>query len=225
MKKFFIIGTDTEVGKTYISTNLIKAYQAQNIDSICLKPVASGKSQTSDMCEDVEQIYQAYNQKYSAEKINQVSFTQAVAPHIIAAQTNTNISLEKLQGFVENNYSSKHDVTFVEGAGGLLTPYSNQTTQFDLIKMLNIPVLLVTAIKVGCINHTLLTINELKRHNIKILGWVANASNQNTKFIDEQITTIEKFSGYKALAKIPQNADYLDFIELSKMLISPEENE
>ena len=86
------------------------------------------------------------------------------------------------------------------------------------------PILLVSAIKVGCINHTLLTMNELKRHNVKLAGWVANCNNSNISFINEQIETIEKFSGYKCNAKIMQNADYSDFTELSKILISPEEN-
>lgn len=225
MKKIFIIGTDTDVGKTYVSTNLIKAYESQNIKSICLKPVASGKSKKSDLCEDVKSIAQAYNYKFSPHEINLISFKEAIAPHIAAAKSNTNISLENLESFITNNYCKDLKMLLVEGAGGLLTPYSNQITQFDLIKALQIPVLLVSSIKVGCINHTLLTINELKRHNVKLAGWVANCNNQNISFIDEQIESIEKFSGYKCIKKITQNANYLEFIELSKILISPEENE
>lgn len=225
MKKIFIIGTDTEVGKTYVSTGLIKAYESQNIKSLCLKPVASGKSKESDLCQDVESIIQAYKYKFSSDEINLISFKEAIAPHIAAAKSNTNISLENLESFIKNKYTKNLEILMVEGAGGLLTPYSNQITQFDLIKALQIPVLLVSAIKVGCINHTLLTINELKRNNVKLAGWIANCNNSNISFINEQIETIEKFSGYKCNAKITQNSDYLDFIELSKILISPEENE
>lgn len=168
MKKFFIIGTDTEVGKTYISTKLIKAYESQNIQSLCLKPVASGKSRFSNICEDVENILKAYNNKFSPQEINLISFEQAVAPHIIAAKTGVDISIAKLKQFIEDKYNYNLDIILIEGAGGLLTPYSNQLTQLDLIKALQIPVILVSAIKVGCINHMLLTINELNRHNIKL---------------------------------------------------------
>ena len=225
MKKFFIIGTDTEVGKTYISTKLIEACEHKNIKSLCLKPVASGKSQFSELCEDVENILKAYKNKFTADEINLISFNEAVAPHIVATKSKVDISIENLKQFIEDKYIQDIDILFVEGAGGLLTPYSDHTTQFDLIKTLQIPVLLVSAIKVGCINHTLLTINELNRHNIKLAGWIANCNDSNTKYIHEQIDTIEVLSGYKCGAKISQNADYLDFVDLSRMLISPEENE
>ncbi|AXH29850.1 MULTISPECIES: dethiobiotin synthase [Francisella] len=225
MKKFFIIGTDTEVGKTYISTKLIKAYESQNIQSLCLKPVASGKSRFSNICEDVENILKAYNNKFSPQEINLISFEQAVAPHIIAAKTGVDISIAKLKQFIEDKYNYNLDIILIEGAGGLLTPYSNQLTQLDLIKALQIPVILVSAIKVGCINHMLLTINELNRHNIKLAAWIANCSNQNIEFIDEQIKTIQELSNYKCSVKIAQKADYLDFIELANMLISPDEND
>ena len=225
MKKFFIIGTDTEVGKTYVSTNLIKAYESQNIKSLCLKPVASGKSQKSELCEDVENIVEAYEYKFSPNEINLISFKEAIAPHIAAIKSDTQIPLQDLEAFVKKQYNKNFDILLVEGAGGLLTPYSNEITQFDLIKVLQIPTILVSSIKVGCINHTLLTINELAKHGIKLAGWIANCNNQNISFIDEQIETIEKFSGYKCSAKITKDASYLDFIDLSKMLISPEAKE
>ncbi|WP_035719355.1 dethiobiotin synthase [Francisella sp. W12-1067] len=223
MKKFFIIGTDTEVGKTYISTNLIKAYELQGINSLCLKPVASGKSETSDLAEDVESILNAYNYKFTAEQINLISFDQAIAPHIAAMNLNKNINLTELNQFITNKYSHNYDILLIEGAGGLLTPYCNKLTQLDLIKSLQIPVLLVSSIRVGCINHTLLTINELKRHNINLKGWVANCNSQKTLHINEQIQTIEQLSNEKCLARIDKDSNYLDFIELSKILISPEE--
>ena len=111
----------------------------------------------------------------------------------------------------------------IEEAGGLLTPYSNKLTQLDLINKLNIPILIVCNIDVGCINHSLLTINELRKHHIKCLGWIANQYNE-VKYGNEQILTIENFSNMKCLGDIRKDADYLDFIELANILISPEEN-
>ena len=130
--------------------------------------------------------------KFSTQKINFISFEQAVAPHIIAAKMGTDISIAKLKQFIEDKYNNDLDIILIEATGGLLTPYSNQLTQLDLIKALQIPVILVSAIKVGCINHTLLTINELNRHNIILAAWIANCSIKNIEFIDEQIKTIEE---------------------------------
>lgn len=76
----------------------------------------------------------------------------------------TDISIDKLKQFIEDKYNNDLDIILIEATGRLLTSYSNQLTQLDLIKALQIPVILVSAIKVGCINHTLLTINELNRH-------------------------------------------------------------
>lgn len=223
MNKLFIIGTDTEVGKTFVSVNLIKAFNYLNFSSKCLKPVASGKKDNSTLCEDVEDIIIAHNNEYLPKDLNLYSFDQAIAPHIAANLDNKQIDLSRLEKFVIENYSNNYDILMIEGAGGLLTPYSNKLTQLDLIKKLNIPVLLVSNIQVGCINHTLLTINELKKQNIKCIGWIANEYKQ-TKYTNEQITTIENFSDMNCLIKIKKDANYLDFIELSKKLISPEEN-
>ena len=223
MEKVFIIGTDTEVGKTFVSTNLIKAFESLNINSKCLKPVASGRDANSEFCEDVESIMKAHNNRFFSNEINLYSFDEAVAPHIVATIKNKRINLDLLENFVVSNYSNNYDILMIEGAGGLLTPYSNKFTQLDLIKKLNIPVLLVCNIDVGCINHSLLTINELRKHNIKCIGWVANQYNE-AKYSSEQITTIENFSNMKCLSGIRKDAHYLDFIELAKILISPEEN-
>lgn len=103
MKKIFIIGTDTEVGKTYISTKLIEACEYENIKSLCLKPVASGKSQFSELCEDVENILKAYKNKFTADEINLISFNEAVAPHIVAAKSKVDISIEILSNLLKTS--------------------------------------------------------------------------------------------------------------------------
>ena len=84
MEKIFSVGTDTEVGKTFVSTNLIKAFDFLNINSKCFKPVASGKSSNSELCEDVESIIKAHNNKFFSNELNLYSFDEAVAPHIAA---------------------------------------------------------------------------------------------------------------------------------------------
>ncbi len=223
MQKLFIIATDTDAGKTYIATNLIKAFERQNIKSLCLKPVASGKSNNTDICDDVAEIIKAYDDNSKPNDINLVSFREAIAPHIAANIYNKQISLPELSIFITKKYTDNLDIMMIEGAGGLFTPYSNSTTQLDLITALEMPVLLVVNIKVGCINHALLTINELRRANIKCRGWVANCY-LDVRFPDEQISTIESLSGLKCLKKVIKNESQSSFDGLALRLISPDEN-
>ena len=222
MKKIFITATDTDAGKTYITTKLIQALEKQKINSICLKPVASGISKTSSINEDVDLILKAYKNKYNFKEINLITFDEAVAPHLLAQKYNNPIDISELEIFM-NKQSLYKNITLIEGAGGLLTPYSNTTTQLDLIKKLNCEILLVVNIKVGCINHALLTLNELQRNNIKLIGWLANCYT-DVEYIDEQIKTIESLSKTKCLLKITKNESYLSFMKLSERLISPDEN-
>lgn len=222
MKKIFITATDTDAGKTYITTKLIQALEVQEINSICLKPVASGISKTSNINEDVDSILKAYKNKYSSEDVNFITFDEAVAPHLLAKKYNKPINISELEIFI-NKQSLYNNIILIEGAGGLLTPYSDTTTQLDLIKKLNCEILLVVNIKIGCINHALLTLNELQKNNIKLIGWIANCY-IDIAYIDEQIETIESLSKIKCLLKISKNEDYLSFVKLSEKLISPDEN-
>ena len=151
-----------------------------------------------------------------------ISYNEHVAPHILAEKYKVPICISDLIKFI-NNKSKHKSISLIEGAGGLLTPYSNNTSQMDLICKLQCSVLVIVNIKTGCINHAILTMNELERNGVKSVKWVAN-SYTDSSYIDEQILTIEKFSQKKCLLKVQKNDSYLSFIELSKILMSPDEN-
>jgi dethiobiotin synthetase len=174
-KGLFIAGTDTEVGKTYVTCQLIREYRRAGVDAVGMKPVASGMQEVDGQWinEDIEQIWQVSDEVVSRELINQYAFTPFIAPHLAAAEAGELISLQK----IEDSYArlaERAKLVIVEGAGGLMTPLNDSETFVDLIQQLDIGVVLVVAIRLGCINHALLTQQAMQSANIKFVGWVAN---------------------------------------------------
>lgn len=155
MKRFFIIRTDTDVGKTYIVRNLIESVKKLNIRFMCFKPVSSGCTINDNISDDTANILAACDNDFRENDITLYSFREAIAPHIAANRSKTQINIDSICKFINHVNNDDYDITIIEGAGGLLTPYSETETQLDLIKRLNIHVILVSSIKVGCINHTL----------------------------------------------------------------------
>ena len=223
MKRYFIIGTDTDVGKTYIVCNLIKSFKELKLKPMCFKPVSSGCTINENISDDTAHIISAYNNDIKTDDITLYSFKESIAPHIAAQKSKININIESIYRFINNINHYDYDITIIEGAGGLLTPYSETENQLDLIKMLNIPVILVSSIKVGCINHTLLTINELRRNDVDIFGWVANCNVDETKHIEHQIQTIQNITDTPFLMKVGYN-DTKSIYSLAERIISPVEN-
>ncbi len=172
---FFVTGTDTEVGKTVISVGLIYALQQQGLKVAAMKPVASGCQMTVDGLrnEDALSLQQAADIKVDYQDINPYAFEPAIAPHIAAQQAAVGIDLTRLlQGYQQ--LQSRSDAVVVEGAGGWLVPLNDNQCIADLAIKINLPVVLVVAIKLGCINHALLTADSIRATGLELAGWVAN---------------------------------------------------
>ncbi|ODN67957.1 dethiobiotin synthase [Methylophaga muralis] len=171
----FVTGTDTEVGKTRISVGLIKVLQQKGLRVAAMKPVASGCEWQDGQLqnEDALALSQQADVKLPYSQINPYAFEPAIAPHLAAEQIGQSISLD----VIETNFAAmklQADAIVVEGAGGWLVPLNDQQTIADLAKALQIPVVLVVAIKLGCINHALLTVQAIAASGLKLEGWVAN---------------------------------------------------
>ena len=180
----FVTGTDTEVGKTRISVGLIKVLQQQGIRVAAMKPVASGCEWRDGQLqnEDALALSQQADIKLPYLQVNPYAFEPAIAPHLAAKQVGETISLTVL----ESQFTAMRlqaDAVVVEGAGGWLVPLNDQQTIADLAKALNLPVVLVVAIKLGCINHALLTVQAIADSGLKLVGWVAN------DFLDDSQST------------------------------------
>ena len=188
---FFVTGTDTGVGKTYVACKLIRDYVAQGYKTIGMKPVAAGGDLVDGQWvnDDVLKLEQASNVKAPRELINPYSFKEAVAPHIAAEKAGIEVKIDVIKQAFQA-LAKLADIVIVEGAGGFLVPLNNQQSMADLPAALDIPVILVVGMKLGCINHSLLTVEAIKARGLKLHGWVANQIEPEMDFYDENITTI-----------------------------------
>ena len=183
---YFITGTNTGVGKTHVACKLIRDYIAQGYKVIGMKPVAAGCELVDGawVNEDVLKLEQASNVKAPRELINPYSFKEAIAPHIAAEKAGVKIKIELIQqAFMR--LADIADIVIVEGAGGFLVPLNGSETMADLAAALNIPIILVVGMKLGCINHSLLTIEAIKVRNLRLHGWVANHIDPNMQMLEE----------------------------------------
>jgi dethiobiotin synthetase len=188
---FFITGTDTGVGKTYVACKLISDYVALRYKVVGMKPVAAGGELVDGkwLNEDVLKLEAVSNVKAPRELVNPYSFKEAIAPHIAAESAGAEIKIDVIkQAF--DALTKLADIVIVEGAGGFLVPLNDKESVADLAAALNIPIILVVGMKLGCINHSLLTVEAIKARKLILHGWIANQITPNMDFCDENIATI-----------------------------------
>ncbi len=199
----FVTGTDTDAGKSYISAALIRHLAAQSLRVIGMKPVASGASfiQGEWVNADVAQLVAASNVAAPRALINPYCFAPAIAPHIAAQQAAVDIQFAPiLEAFQQ--LCQLADVVIVEGAGGWLVPLNATQTIADLALALQIPVLLVVRIRLGCINHALLSAQAIQQSGLTLLGWVANCLDEDMPVMQENISTLKKMINAPCLAVV-----------------------
>lgn len=197
-KSYFITGTDTGVGKTYISSGLVRHFSSQGKHVAGMKPVASGCElsehgiwQGQLVNDDVVALYEAGNVKAPLELINPYHFTPAIAPHIAAEKAGVEIDLDVILRSY-HTLAEMADVVIVEGAGGFFVPLNDQHTLADLAVKLNLPVILVVGMRLGCINHALLTVEAIKARGLQLAGWVANQIDPDMSMFEENLASLRK---------------------------------
>lgn len=175
MTRLFIAGTDTDVGKTRISVALMQLLAASGMRVAAMKPVASGCELTAEGLrnDDALQLIEQATVALPYEVVNPYAFEPAIAPHIAAEQVDTQIEMAVIQQQF-NVIKQQADGIIVEGAGGWLVPIGGGQTLADVAVSLDLPVVLVVGIRLGCINHALLTVEAIKRSGLPLYGWVAN---------------------------------------------------
>ena len=184
-KTCFVIGTDTGIGKTLVTASLCAALVKRGVKAGAFKPVESGCSRgPRGLTRHLRRGDSLFLKKMAAMKepldaINPYFFREAVAPGIAAERLGSRISFSRIKQKLDA-LRKNYDLVFVEGAGGLLVPISGLKTNLDLIKHLKSPVLLVSRLGLGTINHTLLTLEELKRHRIRLAGVILNQTTSRT---------------------------------------------
>ncbi len=198
---FFVTGTDTDVGKTYVACKLIQQYVAQGYKVVGMKPVAAGGDFVDGkwLNDDVLKLEAASNVKAPRELVNPYSFKEAIAPHIAAEKSGVEIKIEVIQQAFKR-LADMADIVIVEGAGGFLVPLNSKEGMADLAVALNIPIILVVGMKLGCINHSLLTVEAIQARNLNLHGWVANKIAPDMAFCEENIAAIAQKTRMPAMA-------------------------
>ena len=193
-QSYFVIGTDTNVGKTYVASALVRHFAAKGYSTIGMKPIASGCMRNGNgglLNDDVSALATASNVPASLDLINPYRFEPAIAPHIAAAQVEKIIDCEVIK-LAYQQLKALADVVIVEGAGGFLVPLNNQETLADLAVLLNIPVILVVGMRLGCINHALLTVEAIKSRGLTLAGWVANRVDAEMPVFEENLVSLQQ---------------------------------
>lgn len=190
MKGLFVTGTDTGVGKTRVAVALIRALRAQGLRVVGMKPVAAGHAPQGDSDplraearvesyapgeanEDVVALLQAANVAADIRDVNPYDFAPAIAPHIAAQQAGVRIELDTIAAAFAR-LAAAADVVVVEGAGGWRVPLNEHEDMADLAQRLGLPVVLVVGLRLGCLNHAVLTAESITRRGLPWAGWVGN---------------------------------------------------
>ena len=194
MSGFFITGTDTEIGKTFVSSLLIKILIEEGLTVAGMKPIASGAKITNGILknDDALSLIEASNINADYKDVNPYVFEPAVSPHIAAEEAGVEIDLNKIKKSFES-LVNKSDVVIVEGVGGWHAPLSYNCTVADLADTLQLPVILVVGLRLGCLNHALLTAQAIRQSGLTIAGWVANHVVKDFSSAEKNITTLKHF--------------------------------
>lgn len=204
LKRYFVTGTDTEIGKTTIACGLLRAAIRTGITTAAAKPVAAGCERTAEGLrnEDALALQAQCNPELAYELINPVTLEAAIAPHIAASEEGVDLTVELLAGGCLQVFDRKAEFTLVEGAGGWRVPLNADQTLADLVRDLDLPVIMVVGMRLGCINHAILTAEAVVADGLKLAGWVANQVDADMSRPEENLATL------KQLIKAP----YLGFV-------------
>ena len=188
MRKIFITGTDTNIGKTYVAIRLLEKFNQQALQTIGLKPVATGCVNKQN--EDAVLLQQHASIKLDYNLVNPFAFTPAVSPNIAC----NNLKVTEIYSALQEVFKIKADVCLIEGVGGWMAPLNKRETMADLVMQIeDIEIILVVGMRLGCLNHTLLTYNAIKNAKLPIAGWVANIIDPKMEAIQENISTLKNF--------------------------------
>jgi dethiobiotin synthetase len=205
-KSFFVTGTDTGVGKTVVSAAILEAAAAMGLRTLAMKPIASGCDVTPDGLrnEDALALMNAMTEPLAYEQVNPIALEPAIAPHVAAAQAGRQVTADRLTGFCRGLQMRPADLLLVEGAGGWRVPLNDRETYSALPVSLNMPVIMVVPLRLGCINHALLTAEAIRGDGLPLAGWVATRPDeQRMECEEETLSYLQNHLGAHCLGVLP----------------------
>ncbi len=233
MKAFFVTGTDTGVGKTLVACALLHAFRSRGFSAVGMKPVAVGRADplpaqpavcgqralarppAPDGCanavsagredgraEDVEALIASSSVSAPRQWVSPFALTEPIAPHIAAKREGVRIDLDVIAtAFLK--LKNLADVVVVEGVGGFVVPLNERETTADLAQRLELPVLLVVGLRLGCLNHALLTAEAVRSRGLPLAGWVGNQIVPGLPALNENVEALEHRLGAPCLGVVP----------------------
>jgi dethiobiotin synthetase len=215
--KIFIAGTDTNIGKTYVSAGLLTAFNRLGYSTLGIKPIASGCQRINQqLCNEDSLIHMQHASiKLSHDQITPFAFEPPIAPHIAALESGCELSVATLNKQTHEALHYPADISIIEGCGGWYVPLNANETMADFVIANEFSVILVVGMRLGCINHSLLTYRAMERDGVKIKGWIANCIDPAMKNLDENIETLKAWLPTSCLGVIPYGSRPEDVIDAS----------
>ncbi|AIN61551.1 dethiobiotin synthase [Pseudomonas soli] len=202
---YFVAGTDTDVGKTTIAAGLLHAAMQSGLSTLAAKPVASECMVTPRGLRnsDALALIDESSVKMPYEAVNPFAFEPAIAPHVAAHEAGVVLSVPVLRDAMQQVLAQHADFTLIEGAGGWRVPLSDHANLSDLAIALKLPVILVVGVRLGCINHALLSAEAIARDGLQLAGWVANIVDPRTSRLEENLSSLAERLPAPCLGRIP----------------------
>ena len=204
-KRYFIAGTDTDVGKTLVACGLLTLAAQQGLKTQAIKPVAAGAEDSGEGLRnrDALMLAEAMTEALPYEQLNPVLLAPPIAPHIAAAQIGRQLSVSQLAGFCRGVMMRPCDLLLIEGAGGWRVPLNHREYLSGLAVELQTPVILVVGMKLGCLNHAVLTAEAIRADGLPLAGWVANGIDPEMACVAENLASLQALLGAPCLGHIP----------------------
>lgn len=208
--RFFVTGTDTDAGKTFVSCLLLQGLQNLGVTAIGVKPIAAGaESATAEMLVNADALALRQHSGIALPyaQHNPICLAKAAAPHLVAAELGIRLTEAALTAHYQQLLKSEAEVLLLEGAGGWLLPLSAECYLADWVVAQQLPVVLVVGIKLGCLNHAMLSVREIVRSGCKLVGWVANIMQPEMLLLEENIQDLRARIAAPLLATVPHQPD------------------
>ena len=226
-KGWFIAGTDTGVGKTWVAVALTRALVAQGLRVGVMKPVAAGTIDTPQgpRNDDALELLGASNVAASYDDVNPCLLATPASPHLAARHAGVAIRPEPILA-AQRRIGAHSDCLVVEGAGGWLAPISAVETMGDIAEKMGLPVILVVGLRLGCLNHALLTREAIRSQGVPFAGWIANRMPTEMPLANENIDTLASRFGMSPLGTVPSGIPAIEpgvpawASEVAKKLVS-----
>lgn len=197
---YFLTGTDTGVGKTLAACALLRAAAHRGLSTVGMKPIAAGTDADGS---DVDKLIAAGTVTASRDLVNPYCFSEPVAPHIAAADERRTIDIDVI-GAAYKRLADKADFVVVEGVGGFRVPLGDDVDSADLAQALDLPIILVVGLRLGCINHALLTAEAIRARGLGLAGWIANRIDPAMARWQENLAALESRLAAPLLGVLPR---------------------